>query len=125
LNNLDLIRVVGGGRGLRNLPDNSITDPCLNLEKRATNKKYVLEVNSWLHSENSCYHSAQKLLSSYLPFKNVKIKIYQMTVLPFVLYDTWSRTVGRPRIEDVHEERDEENIWNYGSGSNRRLEKSS
>jgi hypothetical protein len=35
---------------------------------------------------NACYHSAQKLLSSQLSEKNVKIRIYKNIILPVVLY---------------------------------------
>jgi hypothetical protein len=87
-------------------------------------KTKIKKPNSWLNSENSCYHSAQKLLSSYLLFKNVKIKTYRTTVSP-VVYEISSRPIGRSQIEDVYEESAEENIWNYGRGSNRKLEKSS
>ena len=38
-----------------------------------------------------CYHSVQNLLSSRLLYKNLKIKIYRITILPVVLYgcETW------------------------------------
>jgi hypothetical protein len=42
-----------------------------------------------------CYHSVQKLLSSHLLSKNVKVRVYKNIVLPVVLYgcETWSLTV--------------------------------
>jgi hypothetical protein len=50
------------------------------------------EIRSRLNSENACYHAVQNLLSSHLPSKNVKIKIYKTIILPVVLYgcETWS-----------------------------------
>ena len=44
---------------------------------------------------NACYHSVQKLLSSSLLSKNLKIKIYRTIILPVVLYgyETWSLTL--------------------------------
>jgi hypothetical protein len=48
-----------------------------------------------LNSGNDCYHSLQKLLSSRLLSKNVKIGIYKTIILPVVLYgyETWSLTL--------------------------------
>jgi hypothetical protein len=39
-----------------------------------------------LNSGNACYNSIQKLLSSRLLPKNVKIRIYKTIILPVVLY---------------------------------------
>ena len=41
------------------------------------------------------HHSVQNLLSSSLLSKNLKIKIYRIIILPFVLYacETWSLTL--------------------------------
>jgi len=44
------------------------------------------EIKSRLKSGNACYHSVQKLLSSSLLSKNLKIKIYSTIILPVVLY---------------------------------------
>jgi hypothetical protein len=44
------------------------------------------EIKSRLNSGNACYHSVQNLLSSRLLSRNVKVKIYKTTNLPFVLY---------------------------------------
>jgi hypothetical protein len=44
------------------------------------------EIKRRLNSGNACYHSVQKLLSSRLLSKNVKIRIYRTTILPVVLY---------------------------------------
>ena len=44
---------------------------------------------------NACYHSVQKLLSSRLLSKNLKIKIYRTMILPVILYgcESWSLTL--------------------------------
>jgi hypothetical protein len=44
-----------------------------------TNQNLIQEeIKSRLISDNTCYHSMQELLSSHLPSKNVKIKIYEI-----------------------------------------------
>ena len=43
------------------------------------------EVKSRLKSGNTCYYSVQKLLSSSLLSKNLKIHIYRIIMLPVVL----------------------------------------
>ena len=52
------------------------------------------EIKRRLKSGKACYHSVQKLLSSSLLSKNLKIKIYRTIILP-VLYgcETWSLTL--------------------------------
>ena len=40
------------------------------------------EIKSRLKLGNACYHSVQNLLSSRLPSKNLKIKIYRTIILP-------------------------------------------
>jgi hypothetical protein len=44
------------------------------------------EIKSTVKSGNACYHSVQKLLSSSLLSKNVKIKIYKIIIFLVVLY---------------------------------------
>jgi hypothetical protein len=53
------------------------------------------EIKRRLNSGNACYHSMQKLLSSRLLSKNVKVRIYNTIILPVVLYgcETWSLTI--------------------------------
>ena len=52
-----------------------------------TNQNSIAEeIKSRLRSGNACYHSVQNLLSSRLPSKNLKIKIYRTIILPVVLY---------------------------------------
>jgi hypothetical protein len=51
-----------------------------------TNKNLILkEIKRKLNSGNACYHSVQKLLSSRLLSKNIKIRIYRTIILPLVL----------------------------------------
>jgi hypothetical protein len=44
------------------------------------------EIKRRLDSGNACHRSVQKLLSSHLLSKNVKIRIYKTIILPVVLY---------------------------------------
>jgi hypothetical protein len=50
------------------------------------------EIKSRFKSGKACYLSVKSLLSSSLPSKNVKIKIYRTIILPVVLYgcESWS-----------------------------------
>jgi len=52
------------------------------------------EIKSRLKSRNACYYLMQKLLSSSLLSKNLKIKIHRTIILPVVLYgcEIWSFT---------------------------------
>ena len=54
---------------------------------------------------NACYHSVQKLLSSRLVSKNLKIKIYRTIILPVILYgcESWSLTLREERRLRVFE----------------------
>jgi hypothetical protein len=59
------------------------------------------EIKRRLNSGNACYHSVQKLLSSRLLSRNLKIRIYKTIILPVVLYgcETWSLTLrGEHRL---------------------------
>jgi hypothetical protein len=53
------------------------------------------EADRRLNSGNACYLSVQRLLSSLLLSKNVKIRINKTIILPVVLhrYATWSPTL--------------------------------
>ena len=53
---------------------------------------------------NACYHSVQKLLSSRLLSKNLKIKMYRTIILP-VLYgcESWSLILRKERRLQVFE----------------------
>jgi hypothetical protein len=66
------------------------------LETTVTNQNLIQEeIKRRLNSGNACYHSVQNLLSSRLPSKNLKIRIYKTIILPVVLYgrETWSLTI--------------------------------
>jgi hypothetical protein len=60
-----------------------------------------------LNSGDVCYHSVQKLLSSRLLSKNIKIIIYKTTILPVVLHrcETWSLTLREEHKLRVCEKR--------------------
>ena len=71
-----------------------------------TNQNSIAEeIRSRMSSGNACYHSVQKLLSSRLLSKNLKIKIYRTKILPVVLYgcETWSLTLREERKLKVFE----------------------
>jgi hypothetical protein len=61
------------------------------------------EIKSRLKSGNACYHSLQKLLSSSLLSKNLKIKVYRTIIFPVALYgcDTWLLTLREERRRRV------------------------
>ena len=65
------------------------------------------EIKSRLKLGNACHHSMQKLLSSRLLSKNLKIKIYRTIILPVVLYgcETWSLTLREDRRLRLFENR--------------------
>jgi len=57
------------------------------LGKTLTNNNSIAEeIKGSLRSGNACCHSVQKLLSSRLLSKNLKIKIYRTIILPLILY---------------------------------------
>jgi hypothetical protein len=65
------------------------------------------EIKRTLNSGNACYHSLQNLLSSRLPSKNIRIRIYKILILPVVLYgyETWSLTLREKHGLRVFENR--------------------
>jgi hypothetical protein len=65
------------------------------------------EIKIKLISGNACYHSVQSLLSSHLPSRNVKVKIYKTIILPVVLFgcETWSLTLREAHRLRVFENR--------------------
>ena len=70
------------------------------LGKTLTNQNSIAEeIKSRLRSGNACYHSVQKLLSSRLLSKNLKMKLYRTIILPVVLYgcEAWSLTLREER----------------------------
>jgi hypothetical protein len=78
------------------------------LGMRVTNHNLMQEeIKKRLNSDNACYHSVQKLPSSHLLLKNVKIRIYKTIILPVVLYgcETWSPTLREEHRLRVFENR--------------------
>ena len=78
------------------------------LGRTLTNQNSIQEeIKSRLKLGNACYHSVQKLLSSSLLSKNLKIKIYRTIILPVVLYgcETWSLTLREEHRLRVFENR--------------------
>ena len=74
------------------------------------------EIKSRLKLGNACYHSVQKLLSSSLLPKNLKIKIYRTIILPVVLCgcENWSLTFREEHRLRVFENRVLRRIFYYG-----------
>ena len=71
-----------------------------------TNQNSIAEeFKSRLKSGNACYHSVQKLLSSRVLSRNLKIKIYRTIILPVVFYgcEAWSPTLREERKLTVFE----------------------
>ena len=67
------------------------------LRTTLTNQNYIQEENkSRLKPGNACYLSVQKILSSSLLSKNIRIKIHRTIILPHVHgCDTWSLTLRK------------------------------
>jgi hypothetical protein len=65
------------------------------------------EIKSRLNSGNACYHSVQRILSSRLLSRNVKVKIYKTIILSVVLYgcETWYFTLREEHRLRVFENR--------------------
>jgi hypothetical protein len=57
------------------------------------------EKKSRLNLGNACYHLVQSLLSSCLLSRNVKVKIYKITILPVVFYGC---ETSSPTSREVH-----------------------
>ncbi|KAJ4439470.1 hypothetical protein ANN_07594 [Periplaneta americana] len=53
------------------------------------------EIKRRINMGNACYYSVEKLLSSSLLSKNLKVRIYKTVILPVVLYgcETWTLTL--------------------------------
>ncbi|KAJ4451248.1 hypothetical protein ANN_02709, partial [Periplaneta americana] len=53
------------------------------------------EIKHRINMENACYYLVEKLLSSSLLSKNLKVRIYKTVILPVVLYgcETWTLTL--------------------------------
>jgi hypothetical protein len=65
------------------------------------------EIKNRVNSGNARYHSVQSLLSSRLPSRNVKVKIYKTLIVPVILYgyETWSLTLREEHRLRVFENR--------------------
>ena len=78
------------------------------METTLTNQNSIQEeIKSRLKSGNACYHSVENRLSSSLLYKNIKIKIHRIIILPLVFYgcEIWSLTVREERRQMVSEKR--------------------
>ncbi|KAJ4431637.1 hypothetical protein ANN_20236 [Periplaneta americana] len=53
------------------------------------------EIKRRINMGNACYYSVEKLLSSSLLSKNLKVRIYKTVILPVLLYgcETWTLTL--------------------------------
>jgi hypothetical protein len=79
-----------------------------NCGKTVTNQNLIQEeIKRRLNSGNACYRSVQKLLSSRLLSKNLKIRIYKTIILSVILYgcETWSLTLREEHRLRVFEDR--------------------
>jgi hypothetical protein len=66
------------------------------LGKAVTNQNNIHEeIKSRLNLRNACYHSVHNLLSFHFLSKNLKTKIYKITILYVVLYrcEAWFLTL--------------------------------
>jgi hypothetical protein len=73
-----------------------------------TNQNLIQEeIKRRLNSGNACYHSVQNLLSSRLLSENAKVRIYNIIILPVVLYgcETLSPTLSEEHRLRVFENR--------------------
>ncbi|KAJ4452079.1 hypothetical protein ANN_03595 [Periplaneta americana] len=54
------------------------------------------EIKHRINMGNACYYSVEKILSSSLLSRNLKVRIYKTVILPVVLYgcETWTLTLG-------------------------------
>jgi hypothetical protein len=73
-----------------------------------TNRNLIQEeIRRILNSGNACYHSAQNLLSSRLPSKNIKIRTYKTIILRVILNrcENWSLILWEEHRVRVFENR--------------------
>ncbi|KAJ4425769.1 hypothetical protein ANN_27392 [Periplaneta americana] len=65
------------------------------------------EIKHRINMGNACYYSVEKLLSSSLLSKNLKVRIYKTVILPVVLYgcETWTLTLREDERLRVFENR--------------------
>ncbi|PNF43455.1 hypothetical protein B7P43_G11492 [Cryptotermes secundus] len=68
-----------------------------------TNQNLIQEeIKRRLNSGNAYYHSVQKLLSSCLLPKKIKIRIYKTTILPVVLYGCETRKLHNEELHNLY-----------------------
>ena len=63
------------------------------------------EIKRRINMGNACYYSLEKILSSHLLSKKLKVKTYKTIILPVVLYgcETWSLTLREEQTLRVFE----------------------
>ncbi|KAJ4450854.1 hypothetical protein ANN_02285 [Periplaneta americana] len=73
------------------------------------------EIKHRINMGNACYYSVEKLLSSSLLSKNLKVRIYKTVILPVVLYgcETWTLTLREEHRLRVFENKIMEKKWEY------------
>ncbi|KAJ4434242.1 hypothetical protein ANN_22791 [Periplaneta americana] len=76
------------------------------------------EIKHRINMGNACYYSVEKLLSSSLLSKNLKVRIYKRVILPVLLYgcETWTLTLREERRFRVFENKGH-GIYSYSDGS--------
>ncbi|KAJ4452266.1 hypothetical protein ANN_03784 [Periplaneta americana] len=67
------------------------------------------EIKRRINMGNACYYSVEKLLSSSLLSKNLKVRIYKTVILPVLLYgcETWTLTLREEHRLRVFENKSE------------------
>ncbi|PSN30233.1 hypothetical protein C0J52_27890 [Blattella germanica] len=70
-----------------------------------TNRNEIQKEIKHRYSGNACYYALQRLLSSQLLSKNIKMKIYKTVILPVILYgcETWTLTLREEKRLRVFE----------------------
>ena len=65
------------------------------------------EIKRRINMGNACYYSLEKILSSHLLSKKLKVNTYKTTILPVVLYgcETWSLTLREEHRLRVFEDK--------------------
>ncbi|KAJ4427607.1 hypothetical protein ANN_25255 [Periplaneta americana] len=71
------------------------------------------EIKHRINMGNACYYSVEKLLSSSLLSKNLKVRIYKTVILPVVLYgcETWTLTLREEHRLRVFENKELRKIF--------------